>query len=345
MAEGKSQGNVRRQLSLSARPKSLDGLVGQEKAVQGIRGHFEGGVYPKAWFFAGPKGTGKTSAARILAVSYQCEHQERFGQPCRDCYRQYLANEFPIFPIPGALISTKEELRAALTGASAGVMGDGRFRVYIIDELQRASDAAQSLLLDKLEDTPDTTVFIFTTTNPYSVLEPLRSRCLCYEFKELGQPGVEKLVTRLLKRVESDLGADRLAEALGERGVGSPRLIAQAVEKYVAGLEPEEAADVSGATEVDIRSLTRAVISGDWEGASRLLLAAQKGDMRSVRLALLGYLRRALLESSEIGPRAKTIASAIMALTELKNTEDLAVAAGVAATVYKLTELFGRYRV
>ena len=165
MAAEASSGDVTtQQLSLSARPRTLDGLLGQEKLVRAIRGHFKEGRWPKAWLFSGPKGTGKTTTARILALSYQCTHQEKFGRPCKDCRRDQ--SNFQITELSAAVFSTIEKMSGALIGANSGVMGLGKYRVYIINEIQRASPGCLSLLLDTLEDTPKSTIFIFTTTEP-----------------------------------------------------------------------------------------------------------------------------------------------------------------------------------
>lgn len=345
MAEREPEGSLTQQLSLSARPKTLDGLVGQEKLVRAIRGHIKTGRYPKAWLFYGPKGCGKTTSSRIVALSYQCSHQKSFGRPCPECRKLGETGNFPIMEISAAQISTKDDMRSALSGANSGVMGLGRYRVYIINEVQRAGPGCLSLFLDMLEDTPSTTVFIFTTTESHKLSDPFRSRCHCYEFKELDLPGVELLVTRLLQKIESALPADRLVEALGEAKVFSPRLVAQAVEKYSAGCTPEEAAAVGGAPNVDIMALSRSITHGDWLGAARFLQNVQGSDARGLRVLLVSYLKTQLLESPEISPRADAVAKAIGLLTGVTNAEDAVVFAAICSAAYSLTKIFSHYTV
>jgi len=331
------------QLSLSARPRTLDGLLGQDKLVAAIRGHIKTGRFPKAWFFYGPKGTGKTTTSKIIALAYQCEHQKIFGRPCKECRRT--RSNFPIVEIPGADISTVEKMRAALSGAMSGVMGIGKYRVYIINEVQRSSTASISLFLDLLEETPDSTIFIFTTTESWKIPDAVRSRCQCYEFKELDASGIEQLVVRLLARVESDLPADRLVEALMDKQVRSPRLVAMAIEKYVAGCAPEDAADVAGAPSIDIMSLSRAITHGHWEDAARYLQNAQGGDARTLRVLLMKYLRSQLLETPEMGPRGDAVAKAITLMSAVANAEDEVVFASICASAYSLTKIFASYTV
>ena len=328
------------QLSLSARPKTLDALVGQTKLVEAIRGHATTGRLPKAWMFAGPTGCGKTSIARILAVSYMCKHQAVFGSPCKECYRDRA--RFSIQEINAATIGGKSEVKEAFQGSEYGSLFDGEYRVYILDECHRLSDAAQSMCLDFLENTPPTAIFILCTTDPQKVKDTLRGRCLCYELKELAMDDVTILVRRLLKLAKNNQPVDRLVDALGERGIRYPRLITQAVEKYVSGLSPEDAAQVEGMSEVDVKSLTKAVTKGDWEAASSVLLGAQANDMKSIRYSMLAYLRRVLLENP-ISDRNKAVASAITTLCSVENAEDSIIASAVCASVYSITSLFARY--
>lgn len=344
MATGTGEGRVTQQLSLSARPKTLDGLFGQARLVKGIRGHFDSGRYPKAFLFSGPKGTGKTTTAKILALAYQCRHQVRgkFGRPCLVCRRNKAA--FPIYEINAADASTTAALSLELHGAGYGVMGMGRYRVYILDECHQLSDHAQNKLLKFLEETPQTTVFILCSTSPHKLLPTVRDRCFNYEFREMSVTGMEKYVQHLLDKVESSLPADRLVDALVDAEIAGHRLIANAVEKYVAGLTAEESAQVQAGTSIEALSVIRAVVRGEWADTAKLLFKLQAADARGVRFALIGYLRKMLLEEPEISTRAESVAKALSVLCALQNAEDLVIAGALAAELYKLAALFNRYK-
>jgi DNA polymerase III subunit gamma/tau len=338
----KQLGMMIEQLSLAARPRTLSQLVGQDKLVAHLRGHFRGKTRIKAWFFSGKKGTGKTTVSRILALSYLCAHQKEFGEPCINCRRN--KSQFSIHEINCASVTGIDKLRESLEGADYGVLGAGRYKIYVLDEVHRLSDNAQDLLLKYLEDTPRTTIFILCSTKPHRVTETIRSRCQCYELRELESDQAEILVTRLLTRSNSQLPADRLMEALSEKAVRSPRLIAQAVDRYIAGEDPDAAAEVSGDTAVDTRALTRAVVKGDWPEVARRLQDSQTLDIKAVRMSILAYLRVVLLESPEISRRTKTIAVSIKTLCLLQNTEDLVVQAGLTAVLYELCSMFSTYK-
>ena len=150
---------------------------------------------------------------------------------------------------------------------------------------------------------------------------------------------------RLLKKIGSDLPVDRLVEALSDNQVASPRLIAQAVEKYAAGNSPEDAALVSGAPTIDVMAPSRAITHGEWPDAAKYLQAAQGSDARSLRFLLMNYLKGQQLESSEIGPRADAIAKALTTLASVTNAEDAVVFAAICATSYSLCRIFSHYTV
>lgn len=328
-------------LSLSARPRTLDALVGQDFIVASIRKRIAKRRLPKAFLFHGPLGCGKTSIARILALSLQCTHQEKFGVPCIECrrnYRQYHIDELNAGRMPADKVS------AVLQAAWLTPMGASTYRIFIIDEPQGLHKVAQRELLKYLEDCPPTTIFILATTEPYALLDTILSRCTAYEVRGLTTDEITLLVTRLLKKVQSDLPADRLVEMLVERGIKYPRFIAQAVETYAA-----EDGDLAGASKVnaaegvDINALTRAVIKGDWQDAAAYLERAQSTDARPIRLGLIRYMRGMLLTEFK-GGRAQAWANGIRALAQVQFAEDTVVAAAIAAEVYKLTIVFQEYK-
>lgn len=330
-------------LSLSARPRTFDGLVGQHKTVQSIRNRWEKKRMPKAWIFFGPLGCGKTTIARILALSLQCKHQQKFGVPCEECRR--LKSRFLISELSTATLGT-EKLKDILSEtAYLAPMGASSYRVYILDEPQGLHANAQRDLLKLLEDTPDTSIFIICTTEPHSILDTVRSRCSAYELRGLNQDEMLKLVSRLLKKLDSDLPADRLVDALVEKGFNYPRWIAQAVERYVIdGGEIDLAVAVDAAQTIDCSALVNATVTGDWQTVLTLLGKVQPQEARPVRLRVLSYLRAALLESADISTRTRVLADAISELASVQNAENLVMHAVLVASLYRVTDLFSRYK-
>ena len=199
----------------------------------------------------------------------------------------------------------------------------GRYRTYIFDEAHDLSSQAQDVLLKYFEDSPGENVFIINSTRPEKIVDTLRSRCMTFHIRPLKPEDIKRLVRKGLKSVKSELSSSALTDALVEEKVNSPRLILNAVENYIAGDTPEEAAQVEGAAEVDAKSLVRHVVKGDWEGIAPMLRDASSTEARRLRAAVIGYLREILLDSSTLDDRTAAVYNAIRTLSSTSWTEDV----------------------
>jgi DNA polymerase-3 subunit gamma/tau len=328
------------QSSKRFRPRSLDALVGQDRLVRQLRGQFKKKTLPSGYMFTGPKGSGKTTAARIIAVSLQCTHQKKFGIPCKACWNSY--SEYPIYEINCGQIRGVEDLEQFISNADYEIIGKGKRRVYILDEAHRLSGHAQDTLLIPTEKN-NKNVWIICSTKEDKIAETLRSRFQVYSIATLNAENVNILVRTLLERHESELSVDDLADALVDNGIFSARLIANAVDKYVGGASAEEAAYVDGVATIDGKALIRAIIKGDWPDVTVLLKKTSVGDVRQLRGSIIGYLRAILLDSTELDARTNAVAEGIKRLTYINMSEEHNQLAALSAELYTLCTLFSKY--
>ncbi len=219
-------------LSLELRPKTLSEMFGQEKLVSAIRQHVAKRP-PRAWMFTGSAGAGKTTIMEIMSVAYQCQHQKLWGDPCATCFAR--KSDFAIHDINVSDKTGIDELRAVVEmGRYKPTYANGK-RVILLDECQKASRAAQDMLLKPTENVPESTVWILGTTEPSKLLPTLRRRFVTYALKPLGITESEKFLEMQAKRVNITKPLGDLFEQCHLMQVSSPALLLQALEKYAAG--------------------------------------------------------------------------------------------------------------
>ena len=199
-----SEGRVRTHQSLYRkwRPSRFADVVDQHYTVQTLRNAVTQGEIAHAYLFAGPRGTGKTSLARILSKAVNCENPTD-GEPCDECescQRIGRGNALDIIEIDGASnrgIDQIRKLREEVTYAPT----QNRYKVYIIDEVHMLTNEAFNALLKTLEEPPAHVIFLFATTEPHKVPPTVLSRCQSFEFKNIPQ---SLIVERLQAISESE---------------------------------------------------------------------------------------------------------------------------------------------
>lgn len=178
------------------RPQIFEDVVGQEHIERTIKNAIEQDKVSHAYLFTGPRGTGKTTTARLLAKALLCEKAptpEPDGS-CDDCV-MIAAGEHPdVYELDAASRTGVENVREEIIGRVQFAPTRGRYKVYIIDEVHMLSTAAFNALLKTLEEPPDHVVFILCTTDPQKVPETIHSRCQRFDFRRLSS---ESIVSRL----------------------------------------------------------------------------------------------------------------------------------------------------
>jgi len=175
-------------ISRRYRPQRFEDLIGQEALGLTLKNAVLQNRNAHAYLFTGPRGVGKTSAARILAKALRCESEDRSKIPCSECAscRSIMdGNSMDVIEIDAASntgVDNIRELRESVSYAA----GSGKYRVFIIDEVHMLSTAAFNALLKTLEEPPPHVVFIFATTEVHKVPATILSRCQRFDFKRIA---------------------------------------------------------------------------------------------------------------------------------------------------------------
>ncbi len=185
------------------RPSTFDDVVGQQHIERTLRNAVAEGSVAHAYLFTGPRGTGKTSTARILAKALLCDRgpsSEPDGT-CDQCIDVAEGRHPDVFELDAASRTGVENVREEIIGRVQFAPTRGRYKIYIIDEVHMLSAAAFNALLKTLEEPPPHVVFVLCTTHPHKVPETIHSRCQRFDFHRIG---VDDIADRLRFIAESE---------------------------------------------------------------------------------------------------------------------------------------------
>jgi DNA polymerase-3 subunit gamma/tau len=289
------------------RPDTFDKMVRQEHVVRVLKNQIEQNAVGHAYLFCGPRGTGKTSVARIFARAINCERPVN-GSPCGECEtcKSLEGGTLDVTEIDAASNNGVNEMRDLREKVQYPPV-TGKYKVYIIDEVHMLTDSAFNALLKTLEEPPAHAVFILATTEPHKIPATILSRCMRLDFKLIPAEDLEKHLRSILDAIGKPYEAEAVS-AIARAGAGSDRDMLSIAETCIAY-----------ADKLTYEGVTAALGTADFRTTARLVRALVDSDMPTALFETenvlaegksVGVLLRDLLGFLRQVAVAKTCASA-----------------------------------
>ena len=290
------------------RPETFDRVVGQDAVMTTLKNQVSSGRVGHAYLFCGTRGTGKTSAAKIMARAVNCPHSsEHGGNPCNECEicesikRGTSMNVFEIDAASNNGVDNIRDIRDEVEYPPT----EGKYKVYIIDEVHMLSTGAFNALLKTLEEPPAYVIFILATTDPQKLPATILSRCQRYDFRRMSR----RTAAEHLKEIADSEGMDVEEKALAyiaEAADGSMRDALSLLDQCMAyhyhdRLSYDNVLEIIGASDPSVYSkLYRRIVEADSEGALETLneLIGSGADIGQLTNDFIWYLRNVLLAGS-----------------------------------------------
>lgn len=216
------------------RPQNFDTLVGQQPVKQALTNALTSGRIAHAYLFAGPRGTGKTSTARILAKALNCEHgptPNPCGE-CDNCRRIAEGSSMDVFEIDAASNRGIDEIKT-LRDQLAFTPVDCRYKVYIIDEVHMLTNEAFNALLKTLEEPPAHVLFILATTEPQKIPLTILSRCQRFDFRKINTAEIADHLAEIVKEEGVEI-SDEALNAIARKAAGGMRDAISVLDQCIA---------------------------------------------------------------------------------------------------------------
>jgi|SRR5581483_4712895 len=284
------------------RPQDFSQVIGQDHIVQTLKNSIDAGSISHAYLFSGPRGSGKTTIARIFAKAINCQKPKQ-GEPCGtcdSCQEITAGRSLDLIEIDAASHTGVDDVRELISGIQF-VPVKSKYKIFIIDECHQLSKSASNALLKTLEEPPSHAVFILATTEAHKMLPTIISRCQRFDFKKLHTPEIVKKLEYILKKegVKYESSALSLI-ALNARGSfrDAESLLDKCINFSQGTLATEDIKELLGVIEVNqVAQFVDHIMQQNTKDAVVYVntMTDSGVDLQEFAKTLVFYLRQALL--------------------------------------------------
>lgn len=284
------------------RPQLFEDVVGQKVIIKTLSNSILNNKISHAYLFTGPRGTGKTSIAKIFAKIINCENLNGID-PCNNCVNCTQINtkqSTDIIEIDAASNNGVDEIRELRDKVSL-VPSFGKYKVYIIDEVHMLTTAAFNALLKTLEEPPKHIIFILATTEPHKIPQTILSRCQRFDFKKISISDIKSRIKKIseLENISIDDDAIELIAKLSDGGMRDALGLLDQLTSYTSEkINVNDVNDVSGMITIDkINELILLIIKGNLIDSFNLLETYDENGKNLVKIVegLIEFLKNTLI--------------------------------------------------
>ena len=285
------------------RPQIFDDVLGQDHVVRTLKNAITEKRLAHAYLFVGPRGTGKTSTARILAKAVNCVHGPTVTPcgVCDSCREISQGISLDVLEIDGASNNSVDQVRELRDNVRFAPVR-GKYKIYIIDEVHMLTSQAFNALLKTLEEPPAHVIFVFATTEPNKVLPTILSRCQRFDLRRIPTQVIARQLESIAKQEEVSLSVGA-AEAIAIASEGGLRDAESMLDQLVAfcgkEINEDQVLEIFGLTsELVVADLARSIVDANAPAALRIIHdQAEAGkDLSRILGDLIGFLRHLLID-------------------------------------------------
>lgn len=284
------------------RPSTFEEVVGQKHVVMTLQNAVKNNKLAHAYLFCGPRGTGKTSVAKLLAKTINCTSEEKPCGHCANCIDIQESTHPDVVELDAATNNGVDEVRELIEKVKYAPM-QGKYKVYIIDEVHMMTPSAFNALLKTLEEPPEYCVFILATTEPHKVLPTIVSRCQRFDFNKVPVPVMKERLRYIVDK-EGIKCEDSALQLISELAEGGMRDALSVLDQCIAYAENNITADdvsvVYGiATTAEKLELLKAVKSKDVQKTMSMVsdFSGRGIDLQRLTLDLINLAKEAVIYS------------------------------------------------